>query len=139
MLMGEEKNLNILYNMINKKYLEQAARIRKDFININSDLEIVSTELFSLKDRLEKYKTDLKSLTDDPDISNDVLNSNAMDILNDMAREQDTINNIYKPINEKMENLKKEEIELFSNLKKEYPSLSDTELVKKITNFIGGM
>ena len=137
--MGEEKNLNILYNMINKKYLEQAARIRKDFININSDLEIVSTELFSLKDRLEKYKTDLKSLTDDPDISNDVLNSNAMDILNDMAREQDTINNIYKPINEKMENLKKEEIELFSNLKKEYPSLSDTELVKKITNFIGGM
>lgn len=125
--------------MINKKYLEQAKRIKKDFLELSSQMEQLTKELeknkssvkvvlkglIEIRDKTDEYKTDEEYRED------------IMDKLKDFEIEAKKLEDIYVPINEKIEGLKDEENKLYENLKVEYPNIEESKLVKEIRDYVG--
>lgn len=124
--------------MINKKYLDQALRIRKDF-------KVTDTEFLSLKDKLLTINDGIKStlnklvdINDDIDEYDDqeLFVSDVRKCLVDFEVQANNVNEFYIPLNEKMENLKKEEEELFEKLTKEYSHMKEENIVKEVHDYL---
>ena len=94
--------------MISKKYLNQALRIRKDFLSTDDELLMINNKLKSINEDIQKtlkqlieirgnsseYKTDDKFQTD------------IIECLKDFEIQSKKVSEIYEPLNDKMENLK---------------------------------
>lgn len=125
--------------MINKKYLEQSLRIHKDYLNLDVVLKDIQSDLQSFGERLEEHKKELTILIESEDISEDELIRKSDEVLSNIALEEKVASDIYKPINERIERLKKEEVDLYNTLKSEYSHLSDDEIVKQVTDYVKSM
>lgn len=124
--------------MIDIHYIESAVKIRKEYLGLNKKLEgcaleikEISKKLYSqtelldeLKDNLSQYKT--------PEEAQEAIFLK----LNDIDLEHKKINNIYKPINDRLEELGKQEEILYSNIKRAYPKLSDKDIIIEINKYI---
>jgi hypothetical protein len=124
--------------MINKKYLEQAVRIKKDFLELSGELERVTEELEKNKVGVEnvlKGLIDIKDRTDQYK-SDDQYREDIMDMLKDFELEAKKLEDIYTPVNDRLEKLKEEENSLYESLKKEYPKLKESQLIKEIRDYV---
>lgn len=124
--------------MIDKHYIDSAIKIRKEYLGLNKKLEecaleikkisehlMTETELLDeLKENLGKYKS--------PEEAQEAIFKKLSDI--DLHTKK--INNIYKPVNDRIEELRKQEEILYNNIRRAYPSLSDEEIVKEINKYI---
>tara|TARA_R110000772_G_scaffold20466_2_gene56713 strand:+ start:32044 stop:32439 length:396 start_codon:yes stop_codon:yes gene_type:complete len=124
--------------MINKKYLDQALRIRKDFkttdeeliglkdelLKVNNDIKSTLDKLVELKDKSEEY-TDEETFLSDVKV-----------YLTEFETQANNVNKIYIPLNDSMEKLKLEEEQLFEMLVKEYPHLKVENIVKEVQDYL---
>lgn len=124
--------------MVNKKYLDQALRIRKDFLktdnklfNLKGDLELVYRninttlqELIEIRDSSDEYSTS-------EDFQTDVLKK-----LAEFEDESKRAESVLKPLNDEMESLKSEEQELYKTLVSEYPNVPEDELIKEVQSYV---
>ena len=124
--------------MIDKHYIESAVRIRKEYLGLNKKLEgcaesikeiseklMSETELLDeLKENLDKYKT--------PEEAQEVI----FNKLNDIDLHTKKINDIYKPINDRIEELSKQEAILYGNIRRAYPELTQEQIVDEINKYI---
>ena len=124
--------------MINKKFLEQALRIRKDFIKVDDSLLDLRGDLESIQHNLQIAKDNLIDINANPDRygSETEFNKAVMDELSVFENESLKAKKLYEKYNMNMEALKEEEENLYESLKKEYPNLSDDILVQSINSYI---
>lgn len=124
--------------MIDKIYIESARSIRTEFLKLNTKLESYKTELVRLVKVLSDVSIDLENLSknevngmrnksDIPQISDKLIKK-----INEVEEEEQKIISLVKPINEKLEKLRKEEEILFKMLKQKYPKIKEDALIKEI-------
>lgn len=123
--------------IISKQYIDTAINIRREFVNLNSkldnilnDLKDVADKLGNENDNLKKINTDLGKF--DKETSKDMIISKLLD----MEKEANRLSKVYEPINDRIEQLKRDEENLYLNIKNKYPNLSDEEIVSEIRPFI---
>jgi len=124
--------------MIHKKYLEQAARIRKDYLGISNDLLEVTTKFENNKSSIENTLQELIKIRKNSDtyVSDTDYSSDIIEKLKEFEEQQHIIENIYKPLNDKMERLKDEESTLFNTIVKEYPTIQQQDIVIEIQDYV---
>jgi DNA repair exonuclease SbcCD ATPase subunit len=124
--------------MINEKYLQQALRIKKDFLKVDNTLLDLRDDLNSIQNNLKKALDKLVYIKDNSlDYSNEEeFNKDVMNQLGVFEKESKKAKKLYEDYNEKLESLREEENSLYSSLKKEYPNLSDEKMVNIIQEYI---
>lgn len=113
--------------MINKNYIERGKKIRKEFIQTSQKLELILNKLKSVSEKLKEYHKDLKDLSESEKNPEEIKRL-TLQKLTLIEKEGIKLNKEYKPLNDKMENLKKEESILYKNVKEKYPELTDEEI-----------
>lgn len=119
--------------MISKRLIDQGVKIRLDFLNINNQLEDILTEINKVGIKLKEYTEELEDMNKNMDKYDDI-NSAKIDIFNkleDIEMEGSKLVKIYKPVNDKLEELKLQEENLYRIIKETYPNLTDDDIVKE--------
>jgi uncharacterized phage infection (PIP) family protein YhgE len=119
--------------MIAKHYIETGNSIRTEFRSISNKLNSLLSDLSKIGNSLKEENDGLKNIYDnlstykDPDSAKkDILNK-----LSDIEKQGNKLSALYKPLNERLEELKKQEEILYVNIKSAYPNLSDEEIIEE--------
>lgn len=124
--------------MIDKHYIDSAVKIRKEYLGLNSKLENCHTQIKAIASSLMKETEELDKLKDNlaqyktPEDAQEAIFMK----LNDIDLQHKKINDIYKPINDRIEELRKQEVILYENIKRAYPNLSQEQIVESINKYI---
>ena len=123
--------------IISKQYIDTAVNIRREFVNLNSKLDNILNDLKDVADKLGNENDNLKKINADlgkfdKETSKDMIISKLLD----MEKEANRLSKVYEPINDRIEQLKRDEENLYLNIKNKYPNLSDDEIVSEIRPFI---
>jgi len=124
--------------MINRKYLEQAYRIRKEFLSIDKDLLKIHTKLEKIQNNLQKAVDELSKISNNSSEykTDEAFQTDVLKYLKVFEEETENANKMYIPLNESMENLKEEEANLYNTLRTEYKNMNENDLIKEIQDFI---
>ena len=124
--------------MIHQKYLEQSLRIRRDFKSTDDKLLLLSetlqqanNEIKSTLEELVKIQESIDDYTDEKELMSDIESK-----LKLFEIEAEKVKKMYKPLNDEMESLKKEESELYDTLIKTYHNLKEEDIVKEVQDYI---
>lgn len=124
--------------MINKKYLDRAYTIRKDYLKINSDLSDILEDVQKIKENIEKAITKLEGInssssnyTSKEDFQGDILNE-----LMEFEEESNRLKDIMNPLNDSMEKLKIDEQDLYNEIAETYTNLKTEDIVKYVQDYI---
>lgn len=124
--------------IIDKHYINAAIKIRKEYLGLNDKLKECEKELKKESNNLLKESANLDNLNDNlgdynsPEDAQEAVFTK----LNDIDVHIKSLNNIYSPINDKIEELKEREIILYNNIKKAYSNLSDEDIISQINVYI---
>jgi len=127
--------------MIDKNILKQAKNIRTEFIELSNKMLESNDILVKLKKELEDSVvrlTEIKSkkYPDGPAGEKQFL----FEIESELAIYELEVGNVKKfiePINIRIEKLRVDEQKLYEQIKKNYPSLSDEQIVQEVQSYIG--
>lgn len=119
---------------IDKKYIFRAKEIRNDFLNINSDIEKKENRLKTVKDKIQNISIDLKKFQEDiKKTKNPTLEVNKIfKSLEELSIEYQKIENLIKPMLERLEKIKKDELILFDTILRTYPELKAEEIKQQV-------
>jgi uncharacterized coiled-coil DUF342 family protein len=126
--------------MIQEIYLKRAANIRKEYLSTQNktvDYEKSLKELVSLIDNTSKDLDDLleklnSNYVNDPEEAKQSLLKIFIDLEDEYNKTSKSIDNAEETI----EKLKKQEIELFRDIKQRYPEMSDGQIRNEIQSYI---
>jgi DNA repair exonuclease SbcCD nuclease subunit len=123
--------------MINEKYLSRAYNIRKDYKKTYGELEGLKNEVFLIKKRMEDNLNELKKIRDNTESydSDKKYKADIMEVLYDLETQTKKADELYSPLNEKMETLKKQEQDLYDEIKEKYPKLSDEYIIEQVNEY----
>lgn len=123
--------------MINEKYLNRAYNIRKDYKKTYGELEGLKNEVFLIKKRMEDNLNELKKIRDNTESydSDKKYKADIMEVLYDLETQTKKADELYSPLNEKMETLKKQEQDLYDEIKEKYPKLSDGYIIEQVNEY----
>jgi predicted nucleic acid-binding Zn-ribbon protein len=126
--------------MIQEIFLKRAVNIRKDYLNLTTDLSAYERMLRDIVSTIGEKHQDLieiKNKIDDTKISSvDSAKSEFLKILIDLENESNTLEKYIESINEKMDDLKKNELDLFRDIRQRYPEMSDSEIKSEVQEYI---
>ena len=126
--------------MIHELLLKKALNIRKEYVRITKDINVyenmVSGILKSLGKNSEELE-DLKKKIDDKKVTDVEFAKNEMlKIIIDLEQEANKTGEHINKLNQNIESLRKQEIDLYREIKEKYPSMSDDEIKKEIQDYI---
>lgn len=126
--------------MISEFYLKKALNIRKEYLSIVSNINLFETMAKDVLRIIEEKLLELQELQNkinEKRISNiEAAQESLLKIILDLEEES---NNIEKSVNDllkKIDLLKEEEKKLYTNLKGEYPNLTNEELKSQIHKYV---
>ena len=126
--------------MIQEIFLKRAVNIRKDYLNLTTDLSAYERMLRDIVSTIGEKHQDLieiKNKIDDTKISSvDSAKSEFLKILIDLENDSNTLEKYIESINEKMDDLKKNELDLFRDIRQRYPEMSDSEIKSEVQEYI---
>jgi predicted nucleic acid-binding Zn-ribbon protein len=126
--------------MIQEIFLKRAVNIRKDYLNLTTDLSSYERMLRDIVSTIGEKHQDLieiKNKIDDTKISSvDSAKSEFLKILIDLENDSNTLEKYIESINEKMDDLKKNELDLFRDIRQRYPEMSDSEIKSEVQEYI---
>lgn len=118
---------------IHQRYIENAIRIRKEFLSVMIDILDKETEITTHKNRIsDLMSTNKKYINDNSKSPIEKIKKDIQNDLNDIESNIIKINNKLLPVLEKLEKLKKESKELYLAIKDKYPNLSEQEIQEQI-------
>ena len=125
--------------MIDDSYLDAAVRIRRTFMNLNIELTEYENYAKSIEKIIERALADLddinNSISSDKKLKNlsqeDMLRK-VLDILAKLENDSKSLESKINPINEKIEKLRKDEVQLYNGIKFKYPNIKDSELIEMV-------
>ena|ERR1035437_9466513 len=119
--------------MIDKIYIESAKRIRKDYTSLMEPLDYYLEQLKGMSDMfnaaiedLEKFNSELHTKTKEG--AEKELHAKLLKVEEDQLK----IQKVIEPINKKIEDLRKEEEALWSQIKMSYPNINEDILINEI-------
>lgn len=126
--------------MIQEFLLKKALNIRKEYIRITNDISVyenmVSGILKSLSKNSEELE-DLKTKIDEKKVTDVEFAKNEMlKIILDLEQESNRTGEHINNLNKKIENLKKQELDLYREIKEKYPEMSDERIKQEVQNYI---
>lgn len=125
--------------MIDESYLDAAVRIRRTFMKLNVELTEYENYAKSIEKIIERALADLEDINNS--ISNDKKLKNVsqeemlrkvLDILAKLEDDSKSLESKVNPINDSIEKLRKEEVQLYNNIKFKYPNIKDSELIEMV-------
>ncbi len=124
--------------MIAKIYIESAKNIRNEFLRLTKELNKYEKKAAELVIYLENKSQKLKefsenkvsTIKDKADIAK--VGEEIIKEMSEIESEEQKLIRSIKPINDKIERLKKDEEILFNQIKEKYPNLSSQEIVQEI-------
>ena len=125
--------------MIDESYLDAAVRIRRTFMKLNIELTEYENYAKSIEKIIERALADLEDINNS--ISNDKKLKNVsqeemlrkvLDILARLEDDSKSLESKVNPINDSIEKLRKEEVQLYNNIKFKYPNIKDSELIEMV-------
>ncbi len=125
--------------MIDESYLDAAVRIRRTFMKLNVELTEYENYAKSIEKIIERALADLEDINNS--ISNDKKLKNVsqeemlrkvLDILARLEDDSKSLESKVNPINDSIEKLRKEEVQLYNNIKFKYPNIKDSELIEMV-------
>ncbi|CAG7581606.1 MAG: hypothetical protein SLAVMIC_00925 [uncultured marine phage] len=123
--------------MIAKRYIEQGVKIREEYLDVSKKLEAILTDIKGVGLQLKKHTEDLKYISENLDgYDGEQAKLVILNKLTDVEIQGNKLTAIYKPVNEKLESLKKQEEILYNTIKEQYPDLSDEDMVKEFEPYI---
>ena len=126
--------------MIDKKFIESAIRIRKEYLIVRNGINNYDQISKKLVSDLSGTMDDFKKLSEDIDnksITNaETAQAKIFVVIQDLETKMNKIISKIDSLNEDIEKLKKEELELYNQIKKKHPSLQDSDIVKEISQFL---
>lgn len=118
--------------MVDEKYLQSAVRIRRTYLKLVNNLELYKSAATSisakLDETLEKISKVENSYVDKQMESKDALNE-LIKIIDDVDNEGKRLERLIDPINMEIENLIKEEQELYRQIKTTHHNLTEDQIV----------
>ena len=123
--------------MIDESYLDAAVRIRRTFMNLSIELTEYENYAKSIEKVIERALGDLEdinnSISNDKklkNVSQEEMLKKVLDILAKLEDDSNSLESKVNPINDKIEKLRKEEIQLYDVIKFKYPNIKDSELIE---------
>ena len=124
--------------MIAEIYIESAKNIRNEFLRLTKKLNTydkkaaeliiyLETKSQELKDYSDNNVSKIKDKSDIAKVGEDIIKK-----ISEIEDEEQKLIRLIKPINDRMDRLKKDEEILFNQLKEKYPNLSLQEIIQEI-------
>lgn len=121
--------------MIAQIYLDRAVKIRKEYLSLNKDASDYKILVEKLKDKVEETIDGLEELLKNVNISaEDETKEKSLKYMLDLEEETQRMQKVIEPINEKIEELGKEEQSLYEQIKLNYIDLTNEEILNIIQN-----
>lgn len=119
--------------MIDKIYIDSAVNLRREYLNLNSNLKNYESMILSLKNKVEETILNLQNIVDNIDkTTTQEVQKKSMKYLMSLEEETQKIQRFVDPINKKLESLQREEQALYNQIKISYPGLRDGEILSYI-------
>lgn len=123
--------------MINELFLEAAVKIRKTYLNVSSNIgsykkkvEMTYDKLNDTVKEIEKIQSDMKDKDKRKSLTNESVLKDLLRILDDIEKEGESLQKYIDPLNKEIERLSIEEKELYRNIVKKHPELSEQQIVE---------
>lgn len=125
---------------IDQTYINKGIKIKKDIRDIQSKLESLAFKVQDLASLIEGELTDVKIVEDklqnEAYKSKESFQSEFNPIMLSIEKHIHLLKDVYKPLNDEMESLKKDEMNLKVTIKESYPLMSDDEILKEFNDRI---
>lgn len=122
---------------IDINFLRRALHIRRNFLNLNKDIERDEKKLTLLKDNLlliaSQLETSKNNLKKDKDSNELQIIFNKM---NEVAEQSEKIQKVLDPIKDKIDSLKKDELVLLDTIKTNYPGMELEEIKNQVQEYL---
>lgn len=126
--------------MIDKKYIKSAVRIRKDYLNLMNGLNNYQSQAQTLASDLQNIVTQFTKIQEDIDNKKitkaEDAESKIMKVISELETKMGKITSKITSLDSDVEKLKKEELELYHQIKRKYPQLQDSEIVAEISTHL---
>jgi siroheme synthase len=124
--------------MIAEIYIESAKNIRNEFLRLSKKLDSYQKESAELviyledvsKELLEYSEKNVSKIKSKADIA--TVGEHIIKKINEIEAREQTLLSLVKPINDKIDKLRKEETILFDQVKEKYPKLSEQQIIEEI-------
>lgn len=125
--------------MIQERFLQSAINIRRKYLKVSNNLSIyhnrAETMIESLNqtlERIENLKSDLEKKQNQKSISQDQALNELMSIIQSVEDEGKKLELLTEPMNKEIEKLAVEEQELYSQIIKSHPNLSEEQIINSV-------
>ena len=126
--------------MISEKFLIKAANIRRDYLKLTDNIDLVEKKVKSIVDFLEYQKEkleDISSKVEKGEIkSKEYIAEKALMVIMDLEKEAASYEVGVDDVNKKIDKLREYEISLFNELKSKYSNITDKELKSIINDYL---
>ena len=123
--------------MINKRYLNEANRIRETYIRTIDNIKKEESLIENYKKEIEDLmKSNSEYINKNSKLDINKIKENLKEELNEIEIKIIKITEKMQPFFDKIDKLRDDSRILYRNIKEEYPELSETEIQKLILNFI---
>jgi molecular chaperone DnaK (HSP70) len=121
--------------MISQIYIDRAVGIRKEYLSLNKDANNYQKLIENLKNKVEDTIGGLEEIIKNIDnFTEDESKQKSLKFIFDLEEETQKIQKMVDPINDKIQQLVKEEQSLYDQIKLNYIELSNEEILTIIQN-----
>jgi Mg2+ and Co2+ transporter CorA len=121
--------------MISQIFIDRAVGIRKEYLSLNRDAGNYQKLIENLKDKVEDTIGGLEDIIKNiNNLTEDESKQQSLKFIFDLEEETQKIQKMVDPINEKIQQLVKEEQSLYDQIKLNYIELSNEEILTIIQN-----
>ena len=126
--------------MIQEFLLKKALNIRKEYNKITKDINVYENMVSGILKSLGKNSEELEGLKkkiDDNKLTDvEFAKSEMLKIILDLEQEANRTGEHINLLNKNIEGLRKQELDLYREIKEKYPEMSDEQIKKEIQDYI---
>lgn len=120
-------------NKINSKYINEANRIRSEYLNGLQNLSDKEEKIMLYKNNIERIMIDIEShLEKNSELSEEEINESLFDELSDIDINVDKIKFEISILEKQIKSLEKESHILYIKISEKYPKMTEIEIQKEI-------
>ena len=127
--------------MIDLKYKEGAKVLRNEYIGLNKKLQFHQKEFNDIQQVLQnyikefmEYETNLKNNPNETNVEG--IKKEIEIKLSNLEKELNMITSKINPISNRISKMKKEEEQLFNQIKEKYPNILDEDIINEIQSYL---
>ena len=123
--------------MIDKHFIDSAVEIRKEWVRLIRSLDGYQLQVDKAQRAISEKKQEVEAFSKkDLSLKDPQVKEFVEKVFNEIEYQANIIESKIKPLNDDIENLKKEELRLYRNIKQIYPDIPDESIKSQIWEHI---